>query len=141
MKKYTISANTNNGLNHYIKTSADWSFAPTLDNKEARRLKSYHEYNNGDWKYKDKQNFAHLFSREEGIELTKSVRAVECWPYTNGFWGYKDEKGFMYLFRRTGNGEWVQATKRVKPMGSDLSNTGSWGYHNGSIFITYIERS
>ena len=58
------------------------------------------KYSNGDWKYKDSNNYYHLFRKlgDEWIELTKGVKAVDVDSYYNGDWGYVTENKYICIF-------------------------------------------
>ena len=75
--------------------------AKFLDISENEIL-DFGKHDNGDWLYKDRDNYWHLFRFENNkyIELTKNVNALYLTLYNNGDWSYVDDDGYEYLFRQ-----------------------------------------
>ena len=70
-------------------------------NKNGIEFKGRYIFNNGDWAYKDKQEFLHLY--RDGVELTKGVKATYVWSNNNGNWRYTDEAGNRHKFDKNNN--------------------------------------
>ena len=49
-------------------------------------------YPNEWWKYRDGNNFEHLFNAK-GVEMTAGIKTMNCHVYTNGYWKYAIKNG------------------------------------------------
>ena len=94
-----------------------------LTKEEAKKLRSFSLYPNGDWMYKDEARFHHLFRDEK--ELTEGVKAKRCYSYKNGDWMYVDEEEFVHLFR-----DCRELTEGVKAMCCWSYDGGDWEYED-----------
>ena len=66
------------------------------------KILTFHEFQNGDWSYCDRNNHEHLyrFIDDQWIELTENILAMWVDSYPDGGWEYKDEKGFHHKFNK-----------------------------------------
>ena len=76
-----------------------------LSEEEAKKLDSYHNYGNGDYKYEDKEWIEHLI--RDGEEIASGIYVFS---YENGDYKYQDKEWTWHLIR---NGEEIATGNKV----------------------------
>lgn len=66
---------------------------------EAISVTSYH---NGWWKYRDVNNFEHLFN-DNNAEVTIGIKTMNCHAYNNSIWKYASKNGSWNIIDISGN--------------------------------------
>jgi hypothetical protein len=59
-------------------------------------------YPNNWWKYRDTNNFEHLFN-SDNIEVTTGIKTMNCHVYSNGYWKYASKNGSWNIIDTNGN--------------------------------------
>ena len=129
-----------NYYEQYYKQERNWQiFKNNITNKEEASkflgikeneiLNFWKYHNNGDWSYKDKKGYEHLFRRSgnQWIELSKEINTTFVYSFGDGDWMYKDKEGYQHLFRFINN-RWVELTKGIKTEYVFSYSNGDWEY-------------
>ena len=71
-------------------------------NTPENEIFNFHKFDNREWKYKDKEQYEHLFRKINGewIELTENVKAIYVDSYYSGDWEYMDEEYNYHKFNK-----------------------------------------
>ena len=94
-------------------------------------ISDFYEYSNESWRYRDVENYYHLFGKINGnwIELTKNIKAIYVFKHNNDNWSYTDVKGYEHLFRRSNN-QWIELTKGIIATYVLPYDNGDWKYRD-----------
>jgi hypothetical protein len=59
-------------------------------------------YPNNWWKFRDGNNFEHLFN-DKNIEVTLGIKTMNCHVYNSGYWKYASKNGSWNIIDNNGN--------------------------------------
>jgi hypothetical protein len=88
-----------------------------------------YSYHNGDWAWKDEDNYWHLMRFVDGqwVEMTKGLKATWVGSCSNGDWAWIDEDKYWHLMRFV-DGKWIELTKGLKATWVGSCSNGDWGW-------------